>query len=57
MSSPIKKAMNYHLNRQAIKFYDADKNKADATHRMRLGVYWYQAQHDANLDAAEESEQ
>ena len=46
-----------HLNKQAIKLYDADKNKADAIHRMRLGVYWYQAQHDANLDTAEESEQ
>ncbi|NOQ69880.1 MAG: hypothetical protein GQ573_07225 [Gammaproteobacteria bacterium] len=46
-----------HLNKQAIKLYDADKNKADAIHRMRLGVYWYQAQHDSNLDTAEESEQ
>jgi hypothetical protein len=45
-----------HLNKQAIKLYDADKNKADAIHRMRLGVYWYQAQHDTNLDVAEESE-
>jgi hypothetical protein len=46
-----------HLNKQAVKLYDADKNKADAIHRMRLGVYWYQAQHDAHLDVAEESEQ
>ena len=46
-----------HLNKQAVKLYDADKNKADAIHRMRLGVYWYQAQHDAHLDTAEESEQ
>jgi len=33
-----------HLNKQAIKLYDADKHKDDATYRMRLGVYWYQAQ-------------
>ena len=46
-----------HLNKQAVKLYDVDKNKADAIHRMRLGVYWYQAQHDAHLDTAEESEQ
>lgn len=32
------------INKQAIKFYDADKNKDDANHRMRLGVYWYQTQ-------------
>ena len=32
-----------HLNKQAIKFYDSDKDKADANCRMRLGVYWYQA--------------
>lgn len=31
-----------HLNKQAIKFYDTDKGKEDAVHRMRLGVYWYQ---------------
>ena len=36
------------LNKQAIKFYDADKHKADATYRMRLGVYWYQAQLEEN---------
>ncbi|MBE9567152.1 MAG: hypothetical protein IMF14_00550, partial [Proteobacteria bacterium] len=30
------------INRQAIKFHDADKNKVDADYRMRLGVYWYQ---------------
>ena len=46
-----------HLNKQAVKLYDVDKNKADAIHRMRLGVYWYQAQHDAHLDTDEESEQ
>lgn len=33
-----------HLNKQAIKLYDADKHKVDATYRMRLGVYWYQTQ-------------
>ena len=32
-----------HLNKQAIKLYDADKDKTDANCRMRLGVYWYQA--------------
>jgi hypothetical protein len=46
-----------HLNKQAVKLYDADKNKADAIYRMRLGVYWYQAQLDAHLDAAGDSEQ
>ncbi len=46
-----------HLNKQAIKLYDADKNKADAIYRMRLGVYWYQAQLDAHLDADEDSKQ
>ena len=46
-----------HLNKQAVKLYDADKNKADAIHRMRLGVYWYQAQLNVHLDTAEESEQ
>lgn len=38
------------LNKQAIKFYDADKHKEDATHRMRLGVYWYQAQLEKNKE-------
>lgn len=38
-----------HLNKQAIKLYDADKDKEDATHRMRLGVYWYQKQLDADV--------
>ncbi|MBE9559269.1 MAG: hypothetical protein IMF15_00705 [Proteobacteria bacterium] len=42
-----------HLNKQAIKLYDADKHKDDATHRMRLGVYWYQAQ----LEQDKESDQ
>ena len=46
-----------HLNKQAIKLYDADKNKAEANYRMRLGVYWYQTQLDTDLDSAEESEQ
>ena len=36
-----------HINRQAIKLYDADKLKDDAVYRMRLGVYWYQAQLDS----------
>ncbi len=46
------KELLQHVNKQAIKFYDADKNKADAKYRMRLGVYWYQAQ----LDKDQESE-
>lgn len=36
------------INKQAIKLYDADKNRDDATCRMRLGVYWFQAQLDKN---------
>ena len=40
-----------HLNKQAIKFYDADKGKSDANHRMRLGVYWYQTQLDEKGDS------
>ena len=43
------------LNTQAIKFYDADKNKDDANYRMRLGVYWYQAQLDKRPDTGKES--
>ena len=42
-----------HLNKQAIKLYDADKHKDDATYRMRLGVYWYKTQ----LEKDKESEQ
>ena len=42
-----------HLNKQAVKFYDADKLKQDANYRMRLGVYWYQSQ----LEKDRESEQ
>jgi hypothetical protein len=45
------------LNKQAIKLYDADKHKADATYRMRLGVYWYQKQLEADSDSSKESEQ
>jgi hypothetical protein len=45
------------INKQAIKLYDADKDKADANHRMRLGVYWYQAQLRNKYDSAKESEQ
>ena len=44
------------LNKQALKFYDADKDKADANYRMRLGVYWYQAQLQEQENSAEESE-
>ena len=46
-----------HLNKQAIKLYDADKDKEDATYRMRLGVYWYQKQLEADSDTSKESEQ
>ena len=35
-----------HLNKQAIRLYDADKHKDDANYRMRLGVYWYQVKLD-----------
>lgn len=44
------------LNKQALKFYDADKDKADANYRMRLGVYWYQAQLHEQENSAQESE-
>jgi len=44
------------LNKQALKFYDADKDKADANYRMRLGVYWYQAQLHKQENSAGESE-
>jgi len=39
------------LNKQAIKLYDEDKNKPDAKYRMRLGVYWYQSQLDADIES------
>jgi hypothetical protein len=42
-----------YMNKEAIKLYDADKNKDDAIYRMRLGVYWYQARLDS--DAGKES--
>lgn len=29
------------LNQQAIQFYEQDRNSEDATHRFRLGCYWY----------------
>jgi hypothetical protein len=45
-----------HLNKQAIKLYDVDKNKTDANYRMRLGVYWYQTQLDTHPDTDKESE-
>lgn len=44
-----------HLNKQAIKLYDADKHKNDAKYRIRLGVYWYQTQLDDHSDSNEES--
>lgn len=37
-----------HVNKSAIKLYDADKDKEDANQRMRLGVYWYQEQLSKN---------
>ena len=43
------------LNKQAIRFYDADKDKDDANYRIRLGVYWYQAQLDSEPDSGKES--
>jgi ferredoxin-fold anticodon binding domain-containing protein len=44
-----------HLNKQAIKLYDADKSKADASHRIRLGVYWYQTQYKTDLEKSKEA--
>ncbi len=44
-----------HLNKQAIKLYDADKHKSDATHRMRLGVYWYQTQLETKPDSSKDT--
>ena len=44
-----------HLNKQAIKLYDADKGKDDANHRMRLGVYWYQKQLESDSSSNKES--
>jgi hypothetical protein len=29
------------LNQQAIQLYEQDRNAEDATHRFRLGCYWY----------------
>ncbi|NOQ89369.1 MAG: hypothetical protein GQ549_00315, partial [Gammaproteobacteria bacterium] len=46
-----------YLNKQAIKFYDTDKHKDDANYRMRLGVYWHQAQLESRSDSNKESEQ
>jgi len=43
-----------HVNKQAISFYDADRQKAEATYRMRLGVYWYQKQLDSSVDVNQE---
>ncbi len=42
-----------HLNKQAIKLYDADKHKDEATYRMRLGVYWYQKQLEQDKESAQ----
>lgn len=44
-----------HLNKQAIKLYDADKHKDEAKYRIRLGVYWYQTQLEANAESSKES--
>jgi len=46
-----------HINKQAIKFHDADKNKPDATYRMRLGVYWYKTQLEDSAASNEEPKQ
>ena len=45
-----------HLNKKAIKLYDADKHKENAIYRIRLGVYWYQTQLDTEHDISKESE-
>lgn len=44
------------LNKQAIKFYDADKQKDEAIYRMRLGVYWHHSQLDNGNDTNTEPE-
>jgi Family of unknown function (DUF6502) len=44
------------LNKQAIKFYDADKQKDDAKYRMRLGIYWHHSQLGNGNDTNTESE-
>ena len=46
-----------HLNKQAIKLYDADKHKDDANYRMRLGVYWYQTQLETDPASSQENNQ
>jgi len=33
-----------HINKQAIALYETDKNDEDANCRMRLGVYWFNAE-------------
>ena len=43
-----------HLNKLALKHYDADKSKEDANYRVRLGVYWYQTQYKTDLDINKE---
>ncbi len=50
------KELLQHVNKQAIKLHDADKNKVNANHRMRLGVYWYQTQLQNQQDSAKEFE-
>ena len=45
-----------HLNKQAIKFYEADKDSEDAKYRMRLGVYWYHSQLSKDSGTSAENE-
>ena len=49
--------MLQHLNKQAIKFYETDKDYEDAKYRMRLGVYWYQSKLSKDSGTDAESEQ
>jgi hypothetical protein len=45
-----------HLNKQAIKFYEKDKDSEDAKYRMRLGVYWHHSQLAKDSSTNAESE-
>lgn len=45
------------INKQAIKFYEADRDSDDANYRMRLGVYWYQSQLTNGNDTNTENEE
>jgi len=56
MASKKSNELLQYVNKQAIKLYDADKDKTDTKHRMRLGIYWYQAPLQNQQEAVKESE-